>query len=190
MVTIFGSARLKQDDPYARKAQMLGQLCVSKGISVLTGGGPGIMAAANYGAKMIQSAKAKSLGIGVTSLHEKKNEFVSEYFELNYLFARKWLLTRFSSAFIVFPGGLGTLDELAEVLILIKLKQHKKVPVILIGTEFWNPFVEWMKREMLVHETIEKSAFELFVVTDNIEHAFSLICRNCAITDKRTEEAG
>ncbi len=124
IVSIFGSARLAQDQIYFKQAHDLAQRFIAHDISVLAGGGPGIMEAVTCGAVVHDgTGKGKSIGIGVRGLGEKRSLCVQEYFELDYFFARKWLLTQYSSAFIVFPGGFGTLDELAEVLTLIQTKK-------------------------------------------------------------------
>lgn len=181
IVSIFGAHRFKMDNPYAIQAQKLAHMISQAGISVVTGGGAGIMEAANLGAFTDKKGKGNSIGIGVKELGEGRNPYVSEYFELDYFFARKWLLTRFSVAFVIFPGGFGTLDELADVLVLIKTNKVPRVPIILIGKEFWQPFVNWLVNELRKHDVLEKEALELFEVTDDIHRAFSLICVTCKI---------
>lgn len=121
MVSIFGGTHLKDTDFYFKKAHSLGEQLVAHDISVVTGGGPGLMQAVSC-AVYESHGKSKSIGIGVRDLKEQRNPCVQEYFELDQFFARKWLLTRYSMAFIVFPGGFGTVDELAEVLTLIQTK--------------------------------------------------------------------
>ncbi|GMU19768.1 MAG: cytokinin riboside 5'-monophosphate phosphoribohydrolase [Candidatus Babeliales bacterium] len=177
IITIFGSARMKSSSIYAQKAQELGQRFIDAGISILTGGGPGIMEAAVCHTKY--SGKAKSIGIGVRGVEDRPNLCATDYFDLEYFFARKWLLTEFSSGFIIFPGGFGTLDEMAGVLTLIQTKKIKKVPMVLIGKEFWNPFVLWIKNEALVHGAILEEELEYFYVTDNLDEAFCFVQSNC-----------
>lgn len=181
-VTIFGSARLEQDDPYAKQAHQLGGKFIENGISVLTGGGPGIMEAASCGAKANCKGRAISIGIGVKELDEGKNPCVQEYIELDYFFARKWLLTRYSTAFVVFPGGFGTLDELGEILTLIQTQKLPRVPIVLIGKEYWQLLMKWFQEEGLKHKTISEKDLELFTVTDDIDKAYSIIyefCKKC-----------
>lgn len=177
-VTIFGSARLEQEDPYAKQAHQLGGKLVQNDISVLTGGGPGIMEAASCGA-IVNGAKAKSLGIGVKELGEGKNPCVQEYLELDYFFARKWLLTRYSIAFIVFPGGFGTLDEMSEVLTLIQTDKLPKVPIVLIGKEYWHFLMQWLEHEAIEHGTISQDDLKLFTLTDDLDQAFAIINEFC-----------
>ncbi len=183
IVTIFGGSRLEEGDEYFKQAHKLGKMLVENDISVLTGGGPGIMEAASCGAQIRKTGKGASIGIGVTDLGEGQNPCVDEYIELNYFFARKWLLTRYSRAFVVFPGGFGTLDELAEVLTLIQTKKMKQLnaPIILIGKEFWHEFIDWLEGEALKHGFIDPEHFALFTVTDNLHEAFCLIRDECKI---------
>jgi uncharacterized protein (TIGR00730 family) len=122
----------------------------------------------------------KSIGIGVRGL-EPKNPCVEEYFELDYFFARKWLLTQYSSGFIVFPGGFGTLDELAEVLTLLQTKHMKKVPIVLIGTDYWRPFMQWVTDQAVPRGLVLPEHVELFSVTDDIYKAFCFVRGECKI---------
>lgn len=181
IVSIFGGARVSGKDPYFQKAHQLGERFIELDISVLTGGGPGIMEAASCGAIRPKGKKARMMGIGVTDLGEKPNQCVQEFFVLNYFFARKWLLTRFSSAFVVFPGGFGTLDEMAEVLTLIQTKKLKRVPIVLFGVEYWQPFMNWLHQEALKHGTISKEDLTLFTLTDDLEQIFCLVRDECKV---------
>lgn len=183
VVTIFGSARIEQDQIFYKQAQELAQRFIDNDISVLTGGGPGIMQAVSCGAEEIHDGvdKGKSIGIGVTGLDEKRSLCVGEYFELDYFFARKWLLTHYSAAFIIFPGGFGTLDELGEILTLMQTKQMGTVPIILIGKEFWAPFMEWVNKQALEHKMVSKENVALFTVTDDLEQAFCAVRDECKV---------
>ena len=186
IISIFGGSRAQQADQYAHQANEVAALLVAEGISVLTGGGPGIMEAANCGA-VLKAGKpmTTSIGIGVRGLtyemHEAKNTCVQEYFEMDYFFARKWLLTQYSSGFVVFPGGFGTLDELAEVLTLIQTYHMKKVPIVLMGKEYWQPFMEWIIDEMLPHGFITEEHIKLFSITDDPYKAFCFVRGKCTI---------
>jgi uncharacterized protein (TIGR00730 family) len=118
----------------------------------------------------------------VRNLKEEKNSCLDAYIVLDYFFARKWLLTHYSQAFIFFPGGFGTMDELTEVLTLINTKAMEPIPIVLIGIEFWMPMMGWLKREVLDKGYIQQSDIELFVVTDDIHRAFEIaknICNAC-----------
>jgi len=182
LVSVFGGARLREDDDYFTKAQALAGRLADAGISVLTGGGPGAMKAASCGAYHAALGRGKSMGISVRDLGEGRNLCTHYYLELDYFFARKWLLTRYSSAFVVLPGGYGTLDELAEVLTLIQTKKIKPVPIVLVGREYWGPFVDWLCDETLKHGLIGQDAMKMFTVTDDLDEAFHIIqdeCRSC-----------
>jgi uncharacterized protein (TIGR00730 family) len=182
IISIFGSAKTPQSDQYAHEANKIAALFVEKGVSILTGGGPGIMEAANCGAvlKGGDTTKITSIGISVAGL-EGKNPCVQEYFELDHFFARKWLLTNYSSGFVFFPGGFGTLDELSDVLVLIQTKQMKQVPIVLIGKEYWQPFMDWINNEMVEHDLIKPEHLKLFSITDDPEQAFCFVLGKCKI---------
>jgi len=178
-VTIFGGARVGEKTEYAQKAFELSQKFVKKDISVLTGGGSGVMHAANCGAVSRGKGNVKSVGIGVKELGEGKNPCVQEYFELEYFFARKWLLTQYSIAFVVFPGGFGTLDELAEVLTLVQTKKLPKVPIIMIGKQYWKHFMEWVHCSAVDEGLIPKEHLKLFTLTDDLDEAFHIVKEEC-----------
>jgi uncharacterized protein (TIGR00730 family) len=182
IISIFGSSKTQQSDRYAHEANKVAALLVEQGISVLTGGGPGIMEAANCGAVLKGGDKTKitSIGISVRGL-EDKNPCVQEFFEMDYFFARKWLLTQYSSGFVVFPGGFGTLDEFSEVLTLIQTKNLKKIPIVLIGKEYWQPFLDWVSNEMLEHNLITPEHIKLFSITDDPYKAFCFVRGECEI---------
>lgn len=173
IITIFGSSRMGQNTPYALKAKELAQRFIDNDISVMTGGGPGIMESASCKIKL--HGKARTIGINVRNLEVQPKQCMSEYFELEYFFARKWLLTQFSVGFVIFPGGFGTIDEMAGVLTLIQTKNLKKVPVVLIGREYWDPFVKWITTEALAHGTIIKQEIEFFYLTDDLDEAFNWV---------------
>lgn len=183
IVSIFGGARLKQTDYYALKAHELAQRLVNADVSVLTGGGPGIMQAANCGAIYAPQAKGRSIGIGVRDLGELPNQCMQEYMILNQFWARKWLLTRYSVAFVVFPGGFGTLDELSEVLTLMQTGRVKPVPIVLVGTEYWRLFMDWCQ-EALSHGTILQKELDLLFVTDDFEEVFNHTLNICKVHKK------
>lgn len=184
MVAIFGGSRVLQNDAYAKQARDLAQLFVNEGISIITGGGTGIMEAANC-ALPPAGSRAKSIGIGVKGVIEARNRCVQEYFLLDYFFARKWLFTEFASACVIFPGGYGTLEELAEVITHIQTKQSKSMPIILMGTEYWKDFMQWLHGEALKHGLIVQSELDLFIITDDIHQAFSLVKDQCALPVKK-----
>ena len=182
IISIFGSAKTEQSDQYAHEANKIAALFVERGFSILTGGGPGIMEAANCGAVLQAGDKTKitSIGISVRGL-EGKNPCVQEYFELDNFFARKWLLTNYSRGFVFFPGGFGTLDELSDILVLIQTKQMKQVPIVLIGIEYWQPFMDWITNEMVQHHLIPSEHVQLFKMTNDPYQAFCFVLGECTI---------
>lgn len=178
-ITIFGGSRVGKESKYAKDTFDLAQRLVNQDISVLTGGGSGVMNAANCGAVSSKKKDVKSVGIGVKELGEGRNPCVQEYFELEYFFARKWLLTRYSMAFIVFPGGFGTMDELAEVLTLIQTKKLDRVPIVMVGKEYWRDFMEWAKDSAVAHGLIDQEDLKLFTITDDLDEVFEIISKEC-----------
>lgn len=180
IITIFGSARLKSSSIYVQKAHELGNRFVEAGASILTGGGPGIMEAASCNNKS-HNNHARTIGIGVRGLEEKPNMCASEYFQLEYFFARKWLLTEYSAGFVIFPGGFGTLDEMAGVLTLIQTKKIKKVPVVLVGKEYWDPLMKWITDEAMVHGAVLPEELEYFYITDSLDDVFCFVQSKCDI---------
>lgn len=183
IITIFGGSHFDQTDVYAKQAHELARKFAAEGVSVLTGGGSGIMQAASCG--FIESGKGKGrvMGISVTDIHEVPNPCVQEMIELDYFYARKWLLTRYAAGFVFFPGGFGTLDELGEILTLMQTGKSKRVPIILIGKEFWDPLSKWLADEQLAHGLVAKESFDLLHVTDDLEEAFCIVRDECKLPD-------
>lgn len=182
VVSIFGGSRIGQDYHYAKKAAELGGMLSQAGISVLTGGGPGIMQAVSCGIGPLAKGKGKTIGIGVTDLGDTgPNQCVHEYIEFKYFFARKWLLTRYASGIVVFPGGFGTLDELFELITLVQTKKTKRIPIVLFGVEYWRPLFSWIHNEVLQHGFVRKQDLELFTITDDLNKVFCLLRDECAV---------
>ncbi|MEK9158282.1 MAG: TIGR00730 family Rossman fold protein [Patescibacteria group bacterium] len=174
-VTIFGSSRLSPVDPYYKQAQELAGLIVKElGYSVISGGGPGIMAGANFGAK---EAGGNSIGFAINLPREQKiNPYVTSAMEFKYFLSRKAMLTFSAEAFICFPGGYGTFDELFSVLTLIQNKKIPRVPIILIGQDFWNDLKDFMVSKMLGKvQSIDKSDLDLFMITDDLNKVIEII---------------
>ena len=148
VVTIFGGSRLQRDNKYAAMAHNLGKNLIERGISVLTGGGPGVMEAANCGGFHGGERIAKTIGITVKGLEklEEANPCMDAMITSDYFWARKWLLINYSNGYVFFPGGFGTLDELAEVLTLMQTENLKRAPVIVIGKEYWADIRIWSKK--------------------------------------------
>ncbi len=168
-VAFFGSSQTKKEDPFYQLAVAMGKKVVAKGFAVITGGGPGIMEAANAGAR---SVKGKSCGICINlPTEEEPNRFIdSEYLlSFRYFFVRKVMFVRYAQAFIVFPGGFGTLDELFEALTLIKTKKIDPFPVYLIGTKYWAGLLEWLTQIPLNHGYLNSDDIKSMIVTDDLD---------------------
>lgn len=175
-VTIFGSARLKPSNPSYRLAEELGGLLARAGYAVITGGGPGIMEAANKGA-----AKAGGLSVGL-NIHlpaeQRVNPYVNRPFEFRYFFVRKVCFVKYAQAFVMFPGGFGTLDEFFEALTLIQTDRIDRFPVVLMGTKYWSGLIDWMKCNLEAPGMIASPDLRLFHVTDSPRDALRHIRRN------------
>ncbi|MDZ7660595.1 TIGR00730 family Rossman fold protein [Fodinibius sp.] len=175
-VSIFGSARMDEGHNYYKMAQKTAKNVTERGFGIITGGGPGIMEAANKGA---QEGGGKSVGLGITLPHEQGlNSYVDDDYIINfhYFFARKVMFVKYAQGFIVFPGGFGTLDEFFEALTLIQTKKVNPFPIVLIGTDYWGGLVKWIKETMLANGTISEEDLDLFHVTDDEEEAVEIIC--------------
>jgi len=164
-VTIFGSARLKEDsDTYKKTRQLAGQLA-KQGYTIVTGGGPGIMEAANRGAMDVDG---RSVGLNIDLPHEQApNPYLTDSVDFKYFFVRKVMLVKYSTAFVVFPGGFGTIDEMFEALTLIQTKKIKPFPVYLIGVEYWKGLIQWLQGTLLRNGTISENDLHLFKVVDD-----------------------
>ena len=175
-VSIFGSARTKPTDPYYLKAQQLAGMLVKRGFAVITGGGPGIMEAGHRGAK---DAGGMAVGLNISlPMEQKANPFQSISLNHHYFFVRKVMFVKYSHAFVCFPGGFGTLDEMFESLTLIQTLKIDPFPVVLIGAEFWNGLVEWIRETLLERfTTISAPDMNLFRITDDLEEAANFIQR-------------
>ncbi len=165
-VTIFGSARFPPDQPYSRKAEDLAGRLAKAGYAVLTGGGPGIMEAANKGAF---ESDGRSVGLNIDLPREQTpNPYQSDTLNFRYFFVRKVMLVKYSTAFVVFPGGFGTIDELFESLTLIQTEKIKPFPVYLVGSEFWDGLVTWLRDKLLKEGVLSEGDLHLFKVVDEV----------------------
>jgi uncharacterized protein (TIGR00730 family) len=169
-VTVFGSARFREDNPHYALARDVGRRVSQMGFTVMTGGGPGLMEAANRGAR---DNGGLSVGCNIELPFEQHvNPYLDRWITCHYFFVRKVLLFKYSYAFVVLPGGLGTLDELTEALTLIQTGKIRNFPVVLVGTTYWQPFVSLL-REMITHGAVAETDLDLFLVTDDVEEAMS-----------------
>ncbi|MDR3298095.1 MAG: TIGR00730 family Rossman fold protein [Candidatus Nomurabacteria bacterium] len=165
-VTIFGSARFKEDDKWCKLAEKLGGELARNGHAVITGGGPGIMQAANKGS---YEAGGRSIGLNIELPHEQHvNPFVTDQLEFRYFFARKVMLTFSSKVFVFFPGGFGTLDEFTEILLLMQEAKMPRMPMFLIGKSFWSPLDKFFVNKLQKMKTIKASDRNIYKITDDI----------------------
>ena len=176
-VTVFGSARTKPDDPVYETARTIGRLLARDGFAVITGGGPGAMEAANRGA---QEGGGLSVGCNIELPHEQAiNPYVDLGVEFRYFFARKTMFVKYADAFVILPGGFGTLDELFEALTLIQTGKVRHFPVVLVGSRYWRGLLDWMRDVQLPAGAIAAKDLELLKLTDDPEEVASII-RECA----------
>jgi uncharacterized protein (TIGR00730 family) len=163
-VSIFGSARTKPDDPYYQKAESLARLLAEKGFGIITGGGPGIMEAANKGAAQ---AGGQSVGMNIQLPYEQKpNPYANISIDYKYFFIRKVMFVKYAMAYVILPGGFGTMDELFEALTLIQTKRIKPFPVVFMGSEYWKGLVDWLRKTMLRDEKISLGDLDFFQIID------------------------
>ncbi|WP_424536206.1 TIGR00730 family Rossman fold protein [Sphaerisporangium viridialbum] len=168
-VTVFGSARTPVDSPDYALGEQVGKALAGAGYAVITGGGPGCMEAANKGARQ---AGGVSVGLGIELPFEQKlNDYVDLGIEFRYFFVRKTMFVKYSQAFVVMPGGFGTLDELFEAITLVQTGKITVFPIVLMGTEFWKPLVDWIKNTLLVRGMISEDDPKLFHLTDDPDEA-------------------
>jgi hypothetical protein len=174
-VSIFGSARTLPEDPYYQKAELLARRLAEKGFGVITGGGPGIMAAANKGAA---EAGGQSVGMNIRLPFEQKpNPYANVSIDYKYFFIRKVMFVKYAMAYVILPGGFGTLDELFEALTLIQTRRIKPFPVILMGSEYWKGLVDWLRKTMLRDAKISQEDLEYLQVMDDPEEVVRYIQR-------------
>ena len=172
--SFFGSARLTPEDEYYQQSEQLAAKLSEYGFAIITGGGPGIMEAANVGAFRVGG---KSIGFNIKlPMEQKLNPYVTESQDFNFFFSRKVMLAFASEVYIFFPGGFGTLDEFFEMITLIQTKKIARVPIVLYGRDYWQPLIDFFKQDMLVkHKTISKEDLDLFQLVDSVDEAYEYI---------------
>ena len=174
-VTVFGSARTDPADPQYVAAMNVGRVLAERGFAVITGGGPGVMEAANRGAK---EAGGRSIGCNIELPFEQgANPYVDTVVNFRYFFVRKTMFIKYSAAFVIFPGGFGTLDELFEALTLIQTGKISQFPVILFGTHYWAGLLRWMRSRMLGERKIDAGDLELMTLTDDPQAAADTVAK-------------
>lgn len=168
-VTVFGSARTREDEPYYKQAQKLGNILAKRGFNVMTGGGPGIMEAANRGAYDYADS-VESVGLNIDlPMEQIANQYTTKELSFDYFFSRKVMLVKYSMAYVMFPGGYGTLDELFESLTLVQTRKVSGVKIFLVGIEFYKPLMEFIESKLLKEGMISKEDLELIRLTDDLD---------------------
>ena len=172
-VTMFGSARLKKTHPMYKAAERTAYLLAKENYAIMTGGGPGIMEAGNKGAK---AAGGKSIGLNIDLPFEQvPNKYATTLLGFHYFFCRKVMFLKYATAFVIFPGGYGTLDEFTEAITLIQTKRMEQFPVILFGSQYWKGFIDWLHSMVLKHDCIEDTDLNIFQIVDKPEEVVAVI---------------
>ncbi len=172
-VSIFGSARTKPEDPDYKKAEKIAGLLVKEGYALITGGGPGIMEAANKGA---YQADGKSIGLNIELPQEQTpNPFIKTMIDFRYFFCRKVMFVKYAKAFVIMPGGFGTLDEFFESITLIQTEKIEKFPVILVDSSYWQGLLDWIKKDVEASGRISEGEMDIFKVIDDPEDVVKVI---------------
>jgi len=167
-VTIFGSARVDEKHPYYHQATQLASMLGERGYNIITGGGPGVMEAANRGAYEHEGVESIGLNIELSS-EQQPNPYITKGRSFDYFFSRKVMLVKYSMAYVIFPGGFGTLDEMFEALTLIQTRKVWGVRLFIIGTEFYAPLIQFIRDKLLVEGMIDEKDLKLFILTDDLD---------------------
>lgn len=173
-VAIFGSARIPQDDLYADAARETARLFAKLGLAIITGGGPGIMEAANQGAKQ---GGGVSVGCNIQlPMEQEPNPYLNVSLHFHYFFVRKLMLVKYAAAFVIFPGGFGTFDELFEALTLVQTGKMSHFPIVLYGTEYWKGMLEWIRQTVMAKGCVFPAEMDLIHVVDSPQDAVRTVC--------------
>jgi uncharacterized protein (TIGR00730 family) len=172
-VTVFGSARFNENHPYYKMGREVGRKLAQAGFAVMTGGGPGIMEAANRGAKDVGG---RSIGCNIElPLEQQPNAYLDRWITFRYFFVRKVMLVKYSYAFIALPGGFGTLDEIFETATLVQTQKIREFPLVLMGRHFWQPLLDFMETRLVAERTIDRKDLDRFIVTDSPAEAVEAV---------------
>lgn len=172
-VTVFGSARFGEDHAYYRLAREMGRALGKAGFTVMTGGGPGIMEAANRGARDVG---APSVGCNIQLPREQEpNAYLDRWITFRYFFVRKVMLLKYSYAFVALPGGFGTMDEIFETATLIQTGKIREFPLVLLGVDYWRPLVDFMHQRLLAEGTVTQGDLDLILVTDSVDEVMEFV---------------
>jgi hypothetical protein len=176
-VSIFGAARAKPESKYYKITEKIAGDLVKKGFNIITGGGPGIMEAANKGAF---NAKGESIGLNIELPHEQKpNKYLTRSLNFRYFFARKVMFVKYATAFVILPGGFGTMDEFFESITLIQTGKISPFPVILVGKEYWQGLIDWINKQMIANDFIEKKDLSILHITDSPSEVVDIVSQFC-----------
>jgi len=188
-VTIFGSARADENNPYYKEAQKLASMLANRGFNIMTGGGPGIMEAANRGAQ--ESSDIESIGLNIDlSFEQKPNKYTTKELRFDYFFSRKVMLVKYSMAYVIFPGGYGTLDELFEALTLVQTKKVSGVKIFVVGVDFYKPLLEFLENKLYANNMITFKDLKYIRLTDDLDCVIKEIEDSLIQQIKVLEEAG
>jgi uncharacterized protein (TIGR00730 family) len=190
-IAVFGSARFGRDHPMYEAAREMGKALAEAGFAVITGGGPGLMEAANQGA---HEAGGLSVGCNIElPFEQEQNQYTDLSVNFRYFFVRKTMFVKFANGFVIFPGGFGTLDELFEALTLVQTRKINRFPIILFGSSYWQGLLDWIEQTQLAEKTISPEDLNLLIVTDSIEEARDIMVdcyrTHCWTTWKKSEGA-
>jgi uncharacterized protein (TIGR00730 family) len=176
-ISIFGSTRVKPSDRIYKLAEMTAYRLGKEGYAIITGAGPGVMEAANKGARR---ANAESIGLNILlPIRQKPNKYITRLMEFRYFFVRRVMFVKYSKGFIYFPGGFGTLDEFFESVVLVQTKKIEKFPIILFGKKYWNGLYNWINNTVLKSKAINKEDITIFKITDSIDEIVETINKFC-----------
>ena len=188
-ITVFGSARSKEDDPYYQQSRELCHTLCNNGYNIITGGGGGIMEAANRGA--YECGKCESIGLNISLPHEQKaNGYTTTEIGFDYFFARKVMLVKYSFTYIIFPGGFGTMDELFEALTLMQTEKISQIKIILVGTKYWKPLYDFIQNSMVEEGVIDNKDLELIFLSDDLEEIAKEVDRLLITHTNKLKECG
>lgn len=183
-VSMFGSGRLSSGHPYYQIGEDIARLLSQAGFSIVSGGGPGLMEAFNKGA---YAGPSQSIGLNIQLPHEQvANEYQDISLSFRHFFSRKVMFVKYASAYVVLPGGFGTLDEMAEILTLVQTGKSKRIPIVLVGTQFWQGLIDWLQQSMVAEGTISEQDMGLFELVDEAQQAVDVILRACKKDGEKT----
>jgi hypothetical protein len=178
-VSIFGSSRAKPGELLYKKGQEIARLLVGEGFAIISGGGPGMMEAVNRGAA---EAGGKSVGLNIIlPLEQKPNPYANVRVDFKYFFIRKLMFVKYAAAYVILPGGFGTLDELFEAVTLIQTKRIRRFPLLMVGTDYWGGLVDWIKDRLLATKKIDSRDLEIFQVLDDPEEVVRIIRKSVVL---------